>query len=114
LKTSAQSVPQLIPAGEDVTVPAPVPARMTVSVCCVRANVAVTVVAAVVLFGAGGAYVVAFAGIIALAFGVFATRLAGGMTGDLYGATVEITEAVMLLFIAAMANRGWLDAWALA
>jgi adenosylcobinamide-GDP ribazoletransferase len=75
---------------------------------------AVTLVAAVVLLGAGGAYVVAFAGIVALAFGVFATRLAGGMTGDLYGATVEISEALVLLFIAAMANRGWLDAWVLA
>jgi len=75
---------------------------------------AVTVVAAVVLFGAGGLYVAAFVATVALAFGSFASRLAGGMTGDLYGATVEITEAVMLLFIAAMANRGWLDAWALA
>jgi len=51
---------------------------------------------------------------VALAFGAFASRLAGGMTGDLYGATVEISEAFVLLFIAATANRGWLDAWALA
>lgn len=75
---------------------------------------ATAIVAAVVLFGAGGLYVAAFAALIALAFGAFATRLAGGMTGDLYGATVEISEALLLLFVAAMAHRGWLDAWALA
>jgi cobalamin synthase len=38
----------------------------------------------------------------------------GVLTGDVNGATVEVSEALLLLFIAAMANRGWIDAWALA
>jgi adenosylcobinamide-GDP ribazoletransferase len=75
---------------------------------------AATIVVAVVLMGAGGLLIVGFAAAVALAFGAFATRLAGGMTGDLYGATVEIAEALLLLFVAAMANRGWIEAWALA
>ncbi|MEX0749623.1 MAG: adenosylcobinamide-GDP ribazoletransferase [Dehalococcoidia bacterium] len=74
---------------------------------------ATAIVAAVVLLGGGGLYVVAFAAGVALAFGALATRMTGGMTGDMYGATVEISEALVLLFIAALASRGWLDAWAL-
>jgi cobalamin synthase len=35
--------------------------------------------------------------------------LVGGMTGDLYGATAEVTEALLFLFIAALAGRGWLS-----
>jgi adenosylcobinamide-GDP ribazoletransferase len=70
-------------------------------------------VAAVALLGIGGLYVMAFGAGVALAFGAFAARLLGGLTGDVYGATVEISEALLLLFIAAMANRGWIDAWAL-
>jgi adenosylcobinamide-GDP ribazoletransferase len=72
----------------------------------------VAIGASIVLLGAGGLYATVFAALLALAFGALATRLTGGMTGDLYGATVEITEALLLLFVAAMANRGWLDAWA--
>jgi adenosylcobinamide-GDP ribazoletransferase len=70
-------------------------------------------IAGVVLLGPGGLFVVAFAAACALAFGAYATRLVGGMTGDLYGASVEITEAATLLFVAALANRGWIDAWVL-
>jgi adenosylcobinamide-GDP ribazoletransferase len=69
-------------------------------------------VASILLLGAGGIYAAAFAVIVALAFGALATRLVGGMTGDLYGATIEITEAAVLLFIAALAQRGWIDAFA--
>lgn len=77
------------------------------------AGVAIALVAAIVLLGAGGVYIAAFACIVALAAGAFATRMANGMTGDLYGATIEITEAAVLLFIAALAQRGWIDAFAL-
>ena len=48
-----------------------------------------------------------------LLFGAIATRLAGGMTGDLYGATLEMSEACLLLFLAAFAARGWLAPWLL-
>ncbi len=69
-------------------------------------------VVAVVLLGAGGLYAMIFALAVAGGLAALATRLAGGMTGDLYGATVEITEALTLLFIAAFAQRGWIDALA--
>ena len=76
------------------------------------AATAIALVAAIVLLGADGLFVVAFAACAALAVGAFAARLLGGLTGDVYGATVEVSEALLWLFIAAMANRGWLDAWA--
>ena len=71
---------------------------------------AVALVACIVLLGAGGALAFAFAVGCGLAVGALATRMAGGMTGDVYGATVEASEALVLLFIAALAGRGWIDA----
>ena len=75
---------------------------------------AVAAIASVALLGAGGAIVLAVAAAFALAFGAWVTRLTGGMTGDTWGATVEIGEALILLCVAALANRSWLDAWLLA
>jgi adenosylcobinamide-GDP ribazoletransferase len=66
--------------------------------------------AAAALVGAGCAIVVAFAAVVPLALGWLALRAAGGVTGDTLGATIEVTEALMLLFIAALAGRGWLEA----
>lgn len=77
------------------------------------AGAATALVAAITLLGPEGTYVVAFAAACGVALGGAATRMAGGMTGDLYGATVELSEAALLLFIAAMAQRDWLHAWLL-
>lgn len=77
------------------------------------AATATALVAAVALLGAGGLLVVAFAGACALAAGTVAKRAVGGMTGDLYGATIEVSEALLLLFVAALAQRGWTEAWLL-
>jgi adenosylcobinamide-GDP ribazoletransferase len=68
---------------------------------------------AVALLGVGGLYVCGMTAAVALGMAWVSMRMVGGMTGDLYGATIEIAEAVVLLFIAAMANRGWIDAWLL-
>jgi adenosylcobinamide-GDP ribazoletransferase len=73
----------------------------------------VALIAAIALLGAGGLYIIAVAALAAGAVAWVSMRMVGGMTGDLYGATVEIAEVVLLLFIAAMANRGWIDAWLL-
>jgi adenosylcobinamide-GDP ribazoletransferase len=77
------------------------------------AGAATALVAAVMLLGAEGTYLVALAAACALALGAVSTRIVGGLTGDVYGATVEIAEAALLLFIAAMAHRGWAHAWLL-
>lgn len=66
--------------------------------------------ASVALLGVGGLYVVGFATACGLGVGWYAMRLCGGVTGDIYGATVEITEALALLFIAALTGRGWIEA----
>jgi adenosylcobinamide-GDP ribazoletransferase len=83
-----------------------------------RASVALAgaaaTIASVALLGAGGAYLLVCSGACALAIGWSATRLAGGVTGDVHGATIETTEATALLFIGALAHRGWVDAWAFA
>ncbi|HYM16238.1 MAG TPA: adenosylcobinamide-GDP ribazoletransferase [Dehalococcoidia bacterium] len=77
------------------------------------AGTATALAASVALLGVGGVLALAFAAGCALAAGVVAKRAVGGMTGDLYGATIEISEALLLLCIAALANRGWIGAWLL-
>jgi adenosylcobinamide-GDP ribazoletransferase len=67
-------------------------------------------VSALLLFGWGGLLVTAFAAAGAISLGLIARSMVGGMTGDLYGATIEIMEALVLLFVAALAGRGWLSA----
>jgi adenosylcobinamide-GDP ribazoletransferase len=69
--------------------------------------------ASIALLGAGGLLVLVFAGACAWCCGFVAKRAVGGMTGDIYGATIEISEALLLLFIAALANRDWLESWLL-
>lgn len=59
-------------------------------------------------FGIAGVAVVAVAIVIALAVGAYARRLLGGVTGDVYGAAIEIAEASALLCVVAFAGRGWL------
>lgn len=82
-------------------------------VAAVAVGGATAMVTAVLLLGAGGVYALTLAVGVALGVGFVAKRMVGGMTGDLYGATVEIAEVALLLFIAAFANRGWIDAWLL-
>lgn len=71
---------------------------------------ATAAVAAVALLGAGGLYALGFAAACGWGIGWYATRLCGGVTGDIYGASVEVSEAATLLFIAGLASHGWIDA----
>ncbi len=70
---------------------------------------ATALAASIALLGAGGLIAVAGATCCALAVGAYARRGIGGMTGDVYGATAELTEAAMFLLIAALAARDWLQ-----
>ena len=69
------------------------------------ASAIVAVLVAGLLGGLGGILVLAAACLAALAVGHMAVRLIGGMTGDLYGATNELSEAGILL--AAVALMPW-------
>lgn len=57
----------------------------------------VTGAASVAVAGPMGLVLVAAAGLVAWGVGAWAARLLGGVTGDIYGAVVETTEAIMLL-----------------
>lgn len=66
----------------------------------------VSLVAAMVVGGVGGMLVLAGVCILALLLGQGMTGLAGGMTGDTYGATNELSEAVGLLALVAIMPFG--------
>ena len=64
--------------------------------------------AALLLFGLGGLAPLALAGVLALALGLYAQGRLGGLTGDVYGAILEVTEVAVLLFLLWGSGSGWL------
>ncbi len=60
------------------------------------------------VFWPTGVVLVASAGAIAIAIGAYATHRIGGVTGDILGATVELSETALLLIIATSAAHAWL------
>ena len=68
----------------------------------------IAVVAAGVLAGLGGVLILAGVCLVALALGQIAMALIGGLTGDIYGATNELTEVVTLLAAVALMPLGLL------
>jgi adenosylcobinamide-GDP ribazoletransferase len=62
------------------------------------------------LLGWGGLVVAVTVVVTALVVGAWASRRLGGVTGDVHGALVEVSEAVTLLLVAGGAQRGWLQA----
>ena len=62
---------------------------------------AFTLAVSVALAGVVGVILLAAACVVAWAVGAWATRLLGGVTGDIYGAINELTE-VMILLLALM------------
>ena len=77
------------------------------------AGAVISLGASVLLFGPAGVYVLLFAISCGLAVGAASTALVGGVTGDVYGAALEIAEACTFVFVAALAQHGWLGAWVL-
>ena len=67
--------------------------------------------ASTLLFGVAGLALMAVATGLALTIGWWALRRIGGVTGDVYGAVCELTEAVMLLALSAAHGRAWVDVW---
>jgi adenosylcobinamide-GDP ribazoletransferase len=65
--------------------------------------------AAVVLFGLGGVVLIAMAALLALIVAWSASRMLGGVTGDTYGACIEVAFAAVVLAAAAAGHRGWLS-----
>jgi len=71
---------------------------------------AIALGAAGALLGWGGLAMAIIVTATALAIAAWATRRLTGLTGDVYGALVEITEAMTLLLVAAGGGREWLQA----
>ena len=60
---------------------------------------AFTLVVSVALAGVAGIILLAAACVVAWTVGAWATRLLGGVTGDIYGAVNEMTEVIVLLLV---------------
>jgi adenosylcobinamide-GDP ribazoletransferase len=67
------------------------------------------VAAAVALFGWPGLVLVLVAAAAALVVGGAAARLLEGVTGDVFGACVEVSQAAVWLACVAALERGWLE-----
>jgi adenosylcobinamide-GDP ribazoletransferase len=65
-------------------------------------------VACLVLFGPAGVALPIIAGSTAVIVAAAAARLLDGVTGDTFGAAIEVSQSVVLLFLVACAQRGWL------
>ena len=63
----------------------------------------------VALFAAGGLVLLAVAAVAAVAVAAAVSRVLDGVTGDTFGASVEVTQAVVLLTLVAGSTRDWLD-----
>ncbi len=68
------------------------------------AGMAITIIATLALAGFGGLALLATATAVALALGAWASRLLGGVTGDVYGAANESAEAAVLVVAAVLAH----------
>lgn len=65
-------------------------------------------VACLVLFGPEGVALPVIAAGASVLVAAAAARLLDGVTGDTFGASIEVSQAVVLLFLVACAQRGWL------
>ena len=69
---------------------------------------AIAVAAAVVLFGVAGLALLAFSGLVALLVAAAAARVLNGVTGDVFGAVIEIAQVATWFALIAAAERDWI------
>ena len=62
------------------------------------------------LFGPGGLVLVLLAAAAAIGVGALAARMLDGVTGDIYGAGIEVSTVVVWLAISAAFGQEWLSA----
>lgn len=65
--------------------------------------------ASFILFGAAGLALPVVAAAAAIILAAAASRMIGGVTGDTYGAAIEIAQAATLVAIIAASRQGWLE-----
>lgn len=70
---------------------------------------AVAVGLSLTVFWPAGPALLALALVVALSIGVYATSRLGGVTGDVFGCTVEVSEAALLLLAATSVSHAWLS-----
>jgi len=70
---------------------------------------AIAVAAALVLLGPGGLALLAVAGVAAVLLAAAASRVLDGVTGDVFGAAIEIAQVVAWYALIAAAARGWVS-----
>ena len=64
--------------------------------------------AAVALFGLPGLVLVLIAGIAAVLLAGSAARMLDGVTGDVFGASIEVAQVVVWMSLIAATNKGWI------
>ena len=68
----------------------------------------IAVVVAVAMFGAPGLVLVLIAAVAAVILAGSAARMLEGVTGDVFGAGIEVAQVVVWMSLIAAANRGWI------
>ncbi|HEY8489420.1 MAG TPA: adenosylcobinamide-GDP ribazoletransferase [Dehalococcoidia bacterium] len=67
--------------------------------------------ASVLAFGAGGTVLFGLGALAALGLTLWLKSLLGGLTGDTYGAVLEVTETLLFMVVAGAHGGRWLEPW---
>ncbi len=70
---------------------------------------AITVAVALATFGLPGLALLAFGGVSAVMLAAAAARLLEGVTGDVYGAAIEVAQVAVWFGVIAAVGRGWAE-----
>jgi len=68
----------------------------------------ITLVSAIALFGLPGVVLVLIAGVAAVILAGAAARMLDGVTGDVFGAAIEVAQVVVWMSLIAAASHGWI------